>query len=67
MIRNALASLFVALLAFPTLALAEESTVRWQSDGALFLAGADVVISENVERDLRATDRGHQCARLALT
>lgn len=55
MIRNALASLFIALLAFPTLALAEESTVRWQSEGALFLAGADVVISENVESDLRAS------------
>lgn len=55
MIRNAVASLFVALLAFPTLAFAEESTVRWQSEGALFLAGADVVVSEDVEGDLRAS------------
>ncbi len=55
MIRNAVASLFIALLAFPTLALAEESTVRWQSEGALFLAGADVVITEDVESDLRAS------------
>ncbi|WOF74260.1 hypothetical protein QMT40_001908 [Parvibaculaceae bacterium PLY_AMNH_Bact1] len=55
MIRNAVASLFIALLAFPTFALAEESTVRWQSEGALFLAGADVVISEDVESDLRAS------------
>ncbi len=55
MLRNAIASLFFVLVMSPNLALAEESAVRWQSDGALFLAGADVVVSEDVDGDLRAS------------
>lgn len=55
MIRNAFASLLLVFVLSPTLASAAESAVRWQSDGALFLAGADVVISEDVESDLRAS------------
>ena len=53
MIRTALASLLFVLMLSPSLAMAEESAVRWQSEEALFLAGADVVISENVDSDLR--------------
>ncbi len=55
MIRNAFVSLLLAFVLVPTLAVAEESVVRWQSDGALFLAGADVVVSEDVDGDLRAS------------
>ena len=55
MIRNAVASLLFVLIVSPTLAIAEESAVRWQSEGALFLAGADVIVSEDVESDLRAS------------
>ncbi|MAN62659.1 MAG: hypothetical protein CMI60_12020 [Parvibaculum sp.] len=55
MIRTALASLLFVLMLSPSLAMAEESAVRWQSEEALFLAGADVVISENVDSDLRAS------------
>ncbi len=55
MTRNAFLSLLMAFVLWPTLAQSEETAVRWQSEGALFLAGADVVVSEDVESDLRAS------------
>lgn len=55
MTRIGIVSFLLMFLLLPTFAQAEETAVRWQSDGALFLAGADIVVSEDVESDLRAS------------
>ena len=36
-------------------AFADEAAVQWENDGGVFLAGADIVVSENIEGNLRAS------------
>lgn len=55
MTRIGFTSLLLVLFLLPATAQAEDTAVRWQSEGALFLADADIVVSDNVESDLRAS------------
>lgn len=52
---SGLFSLALLAISFGGTAYANEAAVRWESDDALYLAGAEILVEESVKSDLRAS------------